>query len=430
MARGRIPAGGFGLLGVSKLPDAHGRHRAWVTIREHSGQTRTLTVFATTKAKAQNRLKSKIEEWQSSGGSLPSDPTVETLVNIWLAARSVTDLSSVGEIRTQTKAGYDYYIRAFIVPGIGRLKVRELRSSQAKAFLASLISDDAGYTTARLCRTILNQAFDFAAQDDLVRANPIASVRLPVKNKKPPRALSDKDLLTLRNAIRDWRSGPGQCGPPKSEHLQDVFEVMLGTALRIGECLALTWGDVDLDAKRARIHATLVEERGQRDLSGIVQKGRFFYQDRRKSGGGEYEIELPAFVVDILLRRSINNPAFNPIDAVFVSRKGTWLRMGNMRRSFGEAKRAAGIDVEMEWTKPHSLRKTAVTLLQRLKSLEDASAQAGHSELGIGCSGALLADALTTNREPSLERHQHRGRRQTMNDGRGDVLGDGGQKCG
>ncbi|MCZ2402545.1 hypothetical protein IV498_04945 [Paenarthrobacter sp. Z7-10] len=70
MTRARIPAGGFGRIDVSKAVDAEGRHRAWATVRKYDIQTRTLTVFAATKAKAQNRLKTKIEEWQSHGGSL------------------------------------------------------------------------------------------------------------------------------------------------------------------------------------------------------------------------------------------------------------------------------------------------------------------------------------------------------------------------
>ncbi|MBE0010554.1 hypothetical protein DXT87_12255 [Arthrobacter sp. AET 35A] len=323
MGRARIELGEYGSPSVSARKNHTGQYRAWITVREWNGKTRMLTAHATTMGRARNQILIRAEEWAKSNKVLGSDPTIDQLLKTWLNSRSTTESAVDGEISQQTRASYEYYANKYIVPEVGQIRAKELRASHAKRFLLGLITPEGGHTTARLCRTILKQAFDYAVGDDVIGANPVTSVILPTKRKSRPRALRDDELLTLRKAIHSWRREPGLSGPPRSEHLSDVFEVMLGTGLRIGEVLALCWKDIDLIDGLVTVHATLVEERGMRDEHGAMQMGRFFYQDRRKLGAPDYSIQLPEWVHTLLIARRINAPALNPIDAVFVSREGT-----------------------------------------------------------------------------------------------------------
>jgi integrase len=75
----------------------------------------------------------------------------------------------------------------------------------------------------------------------------------------------------------------------------------------------------------------------------------------------------------MLLRRQVN--ATGHPDAIFSSRRGTWLSPHNVRRQWREARTAAGL----EWVTPHTFRKTVATLLDREADTKTAAAQLGHS---------------------------------------------------
>lgn len=379
MGRAPTELGEYGAIGVSPEKNEKGNYRAWVTVHEWNGKKRMLTAYAPTMGKARTKMLLKAEAWRKGNGTLGADPTVAELLRNWLDSRTVSDSTTEAEISSQTRSNYAYNIEKYIVPEIGQMKVKALRAPAAERFLTGLVGPEGGHSNARICKTILGQAFQRALAEEIIGANPIATAKLPQKRRKHPRALRDEELFELRDAICSWRRGPGLSGPPRSEHLSDVFEVMLGTGLRIGEALALKWEDIDFETGLISVHATMVEERGYTHPDGEVKKGRFFYQDWRKSGVPDYMVQLPDWVQALLIERRISAPAYNPMGAVFVNRKGGWLRPGSIRRSFRSAKLAAGINIEFDWAKPHTLRKTAVTTVANAASVREGQDQAGHT---------------------------------------------------
>jgi integrase len=67
--------------------------------------------------------------------------------------------------------------------------------------------------------------------------------------------------------------------------------------------------------------------------------------------------------------------ADNPNDAIFASRRGTWLSPHNVRRQW----RRARADTGLEWVTPHTFRKTVATLLDKEANTKSAAAQLGHA---------------------------------------------------
>ena len=118
---------------------------------------------------------------------------------------------------------------------------------------------------------------------------------------------------------------PGKPGPRHTGDLADIVDLLLATGARIGEVLALRWEDLDLAAARPTltISGTIVYVKG---------KG-FFRQAWTKSDAGYRTIVLPQFAVAMLLARKLN-AASNPHDAIFASRRGTWLSPNNVRRQW------------------------------------------------------------------------------------------------
>ncbi|MCH6469850.1 site-specific integrase [Sinomonas terrae] len=156
---------------------------------------------------------------------------------------------------------------------------------------------------------------------------------------------------------------------------------MLGLGVRIGEALALRWRDVDLNEGLVHVRGTLVDQAAYKLEDGTPISSEFFRQDWRNSGKDKDELilEAPSFVLDVLTRRRLQSPLLNPIEAVFVTRTGTWQRPSNIRRQFRMAKEEAGLRVDPDWATPHKLRTTALTAVANAVDAQAAALLAGHS---------------------------------------------------
>lgn len=101
--------------------------------------------------------------------------------------------------------------------------------------------EKAAPATVNQCLTALTCFFRWARKEGLCRENPaedVSNVRLSLRQ---PKAL---DKLTLRKLLRAARG-----------HLRDyaMLEVLAGTGLRVGELLALTVGDVEINERSGKI---------------------------------------------------------------------------------------------------------------------------------------------------------------------------------
>jgi integrase len=64
-----------------------------------------------------------------------------------------------------------------------------------------------------------------------------------------------------------------------------------------------------------------------------------------------------------------------PHNAVFPSRRGTWMSPHNMRRQWRQAR----ADTDLAWVTPHTFRKTVATLIHDEADTRTAAAQLGHA---------------------------------------------------
>ncbi|MCC3280708.1 site-specific integrase [Arthrobacter sp. zg-Y40] len=327
-----------------------------------------------------------MKERQGQGRQPDRKLTLGEVAGMWLASIEPAEVvvddrgdqisgSSSGRIRRQTWDQYESILRLHISPALGALPIREVRTSTCDAFLRSLTVDGRGSSNARIGKTVLRQMMSYAIRHDLyVESNPVAEVdRIPRKVVKP-RALDTASLEAIREAVSMWRAEPGLSGPRPTSTLSDIIDVLLGTGARIGEVLALRWQDVDMsgDVGKVSITGTIVEPR----------KGSKYRQGYTKTSAGVRVVPVPRFVVDVLLRRSIESPTTNGVGAVFWSRRGTYMQGSSVRRSLRSALKAAGIDPTLAIT-PHSFRRTVATLIDREITDGAAAELLGHSNVDV-----------------------------------------------
>ena len=206
-------------------------------------------------------------------------------------------------------------MRVSILPALGDLRIREASVGRLDKFLREVAKDRP--SAAKGAKVVLGQMFALAVRRGALTTNPVRDTGRLRNPRRTVVALEMNQLDEVRAAIQRWQQPtPGKSGPRPTGDLADIVDLMLATGARIGEILALRWEDLDLAADRPTltICGTIVYVKG---------KG-FFRQDWTKSDAGFRTVVLPRFAVGMLMARKLN-AADNPHDAIFASRRGTWL---------------------------------------------------------------------------------------------------------
>lgn len=124
--------------------------------------------------------------------------------------------------------------------------------------------------------------------------------------------------------------------------LPDVTRMMLATACRIGECLAIGWSDVQLDDRTVDIAWRLFR------FKGVGLRRVASTMTGRK---GERLIPLPSWAVTMLRARRAG--IGEDVEAVFPDSLGGWRDPSNVRRVWRDARD----ELEMDGLVSHTLRK-------------------------------------------------------------------------
>jgi integrase len=149
--------------------------------------------------------------------------------------------------------------------------------------------------------------------------------------------------------------------------LPELVRFLLGTGCRIGEALALTWPNVDLERHLINIDTTLIRVKGQ----GLLIK-------RPKTKSSIRVLRVPLWLVAILRDRRARDPESQ--GAVFPDSVGGHRDPNNVER---DHRRVRG-GTPFEWVVPHTYRKTVATMLDRQGlSARTIADQLGHARISM-----------------------------------------------
>ena len=359
MARPELPIGTWGNIRTEKL--GPNRFRARARFRDYDGKTRDIEATDTTGPAAIRALKVKLRDRATpNDDEITRETRVSALAELW-----IEEITAEERVAPQTIQRYQTSLRTGILPALGNLRIREASVGRLDKFLRDIAKDHP--SAAKGAKVVLGQMFALAVRHGAIPTNPVRDTGRLRKPRRTVVALTDEHLQAVRAAIREWQQPiPGKPGPRHTGDLADIVDLMLATGARIGEILAVRWEDLDLAAERPTltICGTLVFVKG---------KG-FFRQEWTKSDAGYRMVVLPRFAVGMLLARKLT-AADNPHDAIFASRRGTWLSPNNVRRQWRQAR----ADTDLDWVTPHTFRKTVATLIKEEADTKSAAAQLGHS---------------------------------------------------
>lgn len=361
------PRTSIGTFGDIRLVDLGGRYRAETRYRDLDGRLRKVRATAPSARAVRSLIKDRLAArvGYGSGGLLSLSSPFGDLAELWLGDLRARDTSE------GTKENYRDDLGLDVRPFFASYSLGELTTGRVEVFLKQELA--ISYSRAKHSKTLLSMLFAFALRHDAIPRNPLEGTSDLIRPKNVVQAMSLAQVQQIRAAAAAWRSGPGARGPRPDGAVRDVCEVLLGTSMRPGEVLGLR--PVDIVETRtgmvAHVQGTVVE----RKRTGCHR------QDHPRTDASNRRIPVPEFAARVIRQRLADMTPDQAGVTVFHNRYGKVLVLHNLRRTFRDVVKDAGLrglGITPRW-----YRRTGATILARGIGVDAAATFLGHTSTAI-----------------------------------------------
>ncbi|HJS73854.1 MAG TPA: tyrosine-type recombinase/integrase [Vicinamibacteria bacterium] len=128
-------------------------------------------------------------------------------------------------------------IRKSLLPALGDRRVRDIRRADLRLLLEAIADRGAGIEANRTL-ALVRKIFNWGISMDLAEKNPCALLPRPAPERRRSNVLRPVEIRALWQALEEET--------PEASH---ALRLMLLTAQRGGEVVAMRWSDVDLDER-------------------------------------------------------------------------------------------------------------------------------------------------------------------------------------
>jgi integrase len=267
--------------------------------------------------------------------------------------------------KESTQRDYDDILNNHVLPVFKDFQVTEITRGKVKDFLLSKLNK--GYSPNTVChfKDVISGVLTKALDDEVIGANP--ALALKMKN-----ALGRKDSGAHINALEaDELKTLLDCVKRHYSEHYTLFLLLARTGLRIGEALALKWGDIDFNSRFIEVKQSIVRGKLSTPKSGKTRRVDMSVQLTEALKDHELESKKKGFALGLG-----DAPEF-----VFTNEKGRVIDKDNWRRRvFKKALEKA----ELRQIRIHDLRHTYATLrISKGDNIADASKQLGHHSVKL-----------------------------------------------
>lgn len=157
------------------------------------------------------------------------------------------------ELKATTRNQYEFAYNRFVRPCIGHKPLVKVRYDDIRKMYAGILQQGLKSGTVQIVQGTIHQMFDIAVKNRHIRFNPTDGVIKDLK-RSCSWEYGERKALTVQeqSALIDFVASS-----EKFSRYSVLFTVLLGTGVRIGECLALRWEDIDFQKNIIHISHTL-----------------------------------------------------------------------------------------------------------------------------------------------------------------------------
>lgn len=193
-------------------------------------------------------------------------------------------------VRYNTRIGYNFVSNILRKEPFSRLKVSNVKMSDAQKWIIKMYNDGKGYSTLASICGVVKPAFQMACNEDAIRKNPFDFKITDVvpNNSKKREALTEDEQIEWLSFIKNDKT---YC------KYYDEFVVLLNTGMRVSEFCGLTSKDLDFNNRKINVDHQLVRERNGK-----------YYVEKTKTQAGCRFIPMTNEVFQSLKRIIENRP--------------------------------------------------------------------------------------------------------------------------
>ena len=318
---------------------------------------RTYTVYGT-KTQAQRRLREIVADFDRGFAPPPSVRLADWLAR-WLDEHIRPNRS------VATTERYEGITTKHIIPHLGHRDLDRLTPRHIQQWETQLLHDGNSPKAVGLMHTVLSGAYRHALRMELVARNPVSAVSPPSVQKTETLTPAEADVHAILRLAEDT-----------GNKYAAGIRLLAYTGLRLGEALALTWDNVNLDEGHLSVKQSL-----SRRKAGMVVSSP-------KTATGNRTVDLDEGTVRMLrehrrqqdARRAELGEYWTERGAVFPHDSGDWLDPARITWNISKLAERVGCP----GITSHSLRHFhATVLLQAGVNAVVVSKRLGHANVSI-----------------------------------------------
>lgn len=154
----------------------------------------------------------------------------------------------IPNVKESSARTYKQWCEYYILPVLGNRKLSQIRPVHIQQFVNGMQEKALSIKTIHSIYDVLFDMLKIAENNELINRNPAKGVALPKQEKEERRVLSVAEQNAFLAYLKSEKWLPHE----------PLFVVMLGTGLRVGEALGLTWDCIDFEHKEIKIEKALV----------------------------------------------------------------------------------------------------------------------------------------------------------------------------
>lgn len=299
MAKKNVRGGGS----IRQRPDGRWEARVVVGIDHGTGKPIRRSLYADTQKEARQKLTAVLRDLDNGTYQAPNKITVSQWLSEWL------DTFCANKVKPLTYQSYAGIIKNHIVPAIGAVELQAVKGIHIQRLYNSMTAAGLSGKTVKNVSAVLHKAFSVALKQGIISANPCDGAELPKAERHEKSPLTDREIPLFLSAI-------------DTSPMRNAYALCLFAGLREGECLGLSWSQVDFQRGRITVSQQLQREK--------VKGGKYYIAPSTKSGKPR-TIEPPPIAFEYLRAervRQLENRLkagqlwHNPDDLVFTDEAG------------------------------------------------------------------------------------------------------------